>query len=168
MLQYYIRAIRYNTQKGYLATMVWCLVIVSLPIVLELFDARYARHIAYGISCSASFLLSIEQRLRICALDRYVRREEGGSLSQHTCSLFRYRSDKPFGYAFGIGGVPERMRLWKSMLRESVGCAEAMEREVLFVTFVFSIGGMIIFSNPCPLFPSAKLTCVTIDWRTEE
>jgi len=55
------------------------------------------------------------------------------------------------------------------MLRESVGCAEAMEREEgLFLTFVFSIVSMIIFSHPYPRFHSAELTCVAIDRRMEE
>ena len=29
--------------------------------------------------------------------------------AQHTCALFRDRSDKRFGYALGIGGVPEEL-----------------------------------------------------------
>lgn len=33
-----------------------------------------------------------------------------------------------FGYALGIGEAPEEIRVWRSRIRERVGCAEPIER----------------------------------------
>ena len=103
--------------------------------MLEVFDAaRHARPFAQLIS------LSIKQRLRTCALDRYICREESGSSEaiRHARAMVCLLSGQMIRIRSWIDTMPEGMRFRKSRIRERIGRAETMEsEEVFFVTFVF-------------------------------
>ena len=128
----------------------WICVVVNrriggrCAVVISCWNFLILLGMARPLRAAYPFILSIKPRFRTCALHRYRCRQEGGSEASntvecvfdairhgpHACSLSRYNSDKPAGYAPRIDAAPEEYG--GSGVRGGYGA-----EEVFFAIFAF-------------------------------